>query len=211
MPQEQNYKTVLADPPWPYESPGSGPLQSSPSHRPNSWDNELAGVGSKKRYGSMQMSELKALPVEQNVRENAHLYLWTTNNFMVEAHDLAEAWGFEQKTVITWVKMCKDEFRPSMKTGYYFRGATEHLLFCVKGSLETEGDPCPTALLHERGDHSAKPDAAYELIEEKSPGPYLELFARPWNPPLFEKRPKWDAWGDEVENDVSLSTPTTAH
>jgi N6-adenosine-specific RNA methylase IME4 len=31
----------------------------------------------------------------------------------------------------------------------------------------------------------------YELIEERSHGPYLELFAR-------NTRDNWDAWGDDV-------------
>jgi len=203
MAQNRDYQIVLADPPWPYNDK-QGP-RAAPEHRPNSWDTVTGAAGAPIRYGDMSMTALKNLPVEENVQESAHLYLWTTNAFMVEAHELAEAWGFEQKTIITWVKICKDEFRPSMKTGHYYRGATEHLLFCVRGGLNTSGDPHPTALLHERGSHSTKPDAAYTMIEEKSPEPYLELFARQWKPPMFEKRSGWDVWGDEVENDVQLA------
>ena len=46
-------------------------------------------------------------------------------------------------------------------------------------------------LMWPRTKHSKKPDAMYTLIEEASPGPYLELFAR-------ERRPGWAAWGNEV-------------
>ena len=65
----------------------------------------------------MTMDELKAMPVRDAAAENAHLYLWTTNSFVVEAHELARAWGFEPHTMLTWVKM-KDDGQPSMKTGY---------------------------------------------------------------------------------------------
>src|SRR5690625_2371197 len=88
------YRTILADPPWPYRS---SDLRSSPEHRPNSWDGATGGVSSIDRYGSMSMDELKALCVEEHAADDAHLYLWTTNAFMVEAHELAEAWGFRSE------------------------------------------------------------------------------------------------------------------
>jgi N6-adenosine-specific RNA methylase IME4 len=44
--------------------------------------------------------------------------------------------------------------------------------------------------------HSAKPDGALDLVEQASPGPYLEMFAR-------RARFGWDYWGDE-----SLETAT---
>ena len=126
----------------------------------------------------MGMEALRALapPAERD----AHLYLWTTNAFMVEAHDLATAWGFKQKTILTWVKTRRDDSsRPSMKVGHYFRGATEHCLFCVRGSLRLlAAEGLPTAYLWPRLPHSVKPDAFYDLVEKASPGPYAELFAR---------------------------------
>lgn len=42
-----------------------------------------------------------------------------------------------------------------------------------------------------RGPHSAKPEAFLDLVEQISPGPYLELFAR-------RNRLGWDTWGDEA-------------
>ena len=139
-------------------------------------------------YGVMSMDALKA--IRPDAEQDAHLYLWTTNAFMVEAHDLARSWGFIPKTICTWVKTQPDG-RPSMKTGYYFRGATEHVLFCVRGSLKlcvSEG--LPTAYLWPRLAHSVKPDAFYDLVEQASPGPYLEMFAR-------RARFGWSYWGDE--------------
>jgi N6-adenosine-specific RNA methylase IME4 len=38
--------------------------------------------------------------------------------------------------------------------------------------------------------HSKKPDELYDMIEQCSPGPFLELFAR-------SVRQGWTQWGDE--------------
>jgi N6-adenosine-specific RNA methylase IME4 len=171
------YSTIVADPPWPYPQPGR--MGKSP--------HEL-GAGAAERYSLMSVDDLKSLPVETLAHANAHLYLWTTNAFIVEAHDLARVWGFVPKTIITWGKVMSDGV-PSRKMGYYFRGATEHVVFAVRGS-------CPlitnigysTLLLARRLPHSVKPPAFFDIVERVSPSPHLELFAR-------QPRLGWDAWG----------------
>lgn len=189
------YSTIVADPPWPYNAPGN--YGNTLEHRPNR-DSTLAkiGVGSRARYGAMSLADLAALPVAEAAAENAHLYLWTTNSFMVEAHALAKAWGFRQSTIITWTKTRISDGQPSMKMGYYYRGATEHCLFCVRGKLRLKGPAASTALLTPRTPHSVKPDEFYSMVEEQSPGPYLELFAR-------RDRPGWDLWGNQAPIPVS--------
>lgn len=47
--------------------------------------------------------------------------------------------------------------------------------------------------------HSAKPDAFLDLVEQVSPGPYLELFAR-------RQRLGWDTYGDEALNHVEMAS-----
>jgi N6-adenosine-specific RNA methylase IME4 len=166
------YKTVVADPPWPYAAPGQ--IGKTLEHRPNR-DKGLSahGAGSRARYGAM-----------------------ATNAFIVEAHDVARAWGFRPITLITWCKV-REDGQPSMKMGRYFRGCTEHCLFGVRGSLRLRGPAASTALLTPRTTHSEKPEQFYQLVEEQSHGPYLELFAR-------RRRAGWSAWGDEVDSDVQL-------
>ena len=182
------FRCIVADPPWPYK--GRGPA-SSKEHRPNSHG---AAPSSVERYGSMTIAEICEL--KPRADENAHLYLWTTNSFICEAHEIARAWGFKPKTLLTWGKM-KPDGTPSMKTGYYFRGATEHCLFAVRGSLRLEGDCQPTLYLSKRERHSVKPDWFYDLCETVSPAPRLELFAR-------RKREGWSQWGNEIASDISL-------
>lgn len=201
-----NFKTIVADPPWPYEQDD---VQGSRQPKVNG---ELAnGVSSVRRYGAMSIAELCAMPVKATAAKDAHLYLWTTNSFMVEAHEIARAWGFEPKTILTWVKVRQEDGKPSMKTGYYYRGATEHCLFCVRGSLRLKGDAHPTVFLTPRPQrgHSAKPDYFYALVEKQSHAPRLEIFARPQDP-IWPKRDGWETWGNELPNDVELVLPNAA-
>lgn len=183
------FRTIVADPPWPYSTPGQ--IGASLEHRPNRDLTLGAGnAGSRSRYGAMEIDDLCALPVP--AADDAHLYLWFTNTFAVEAHQIATAWGFRPITILTWVKMKAGGQEPSMKMGYYFRGATEHVLFAVRGSLRLQAKRAlPTAYLWPRLLHSVKPDAFYALVEEASPPDYLELFAR-------KTRLGWIAWGNEV-------------
>ena len=187
------FRCIVADPPWPYS--GDGPVGTG--GRGAAFVRDLPHPGSAKRYGKMSMAELKAMPIPADA--TAHLYLWTTNGFMREAHDLAAAWGFKVKTCLTWGKVKEDGTTASMKTGYYFRGATEHCLFAVRGSLPLQVK-CgkPTLYLSRRLPHSVKPEWFYALCEECSPGPRLELFAR-------RARPGWTVWGNEVEANADLT------
>lgn len=168
----ERFKTVCADPPWQYRQPG--------------------GV-TRMPYSGMTIPDLMRLPVADVAEENAHLYLWTTNSFMVEAHQIALAWGFRPITILTWIKT-------KLGTGYYFRGCTEHVVFAVRGSLgivrrdlrnyfET---PDGAAFVAPSGRHSAKPAAFFDLVEAASPGPYLEVFGRSM------ARMGWTALGNEV-------------
>lgn len=187
---EKRFRTIVADPPWPYRSYGTGIFARTP-RKDGTPSRKVQDTG----YPLLSIADLCAAQPESD--NDAHLYLWTTNAFMVEAHEVARAWGFEPKTICTWVKV-KPDGRPSMKTGYYFRGATEHFLFAVKGSMPLKRRDLPTAYLWPRvAQHSAKPDAFYDLVEQASPGPYLELFAR-------RARFGWSYAGEESLGDVEI-------
>lgn len=186
MSEGERFRTIVADPPWDYGSTFTPKLP-----------HEIHQKGAELPYPAMSLDEIESLKVRDLAADNAHLYLWTTNKHMEHAWRIARAWGFDPKVPVTWVKTHGDNrTRVSMKVGHYFRGATEHFLFCVRGSLNfNEGCPAlPTAYLWPRLPHSVKPDAFYDLVETASPGPYLELFAR-------RARFGWEYAGDQ-----SLST-----
>jgi N6-adenosine-specific RNA methylase IME4 len=191
------FGTILADPPWPYHSPkavignaGRGAQDGNAA--------KMVQANVLQHYNVMTMEQIINLPIANLAEKNAHLYLWTTNSFLVEAHEVAKKWGFKPKTLLTWVKT-KHALpgTPSMKVGYWYRSATEHILFAVRGKMRLLGPPAPTAYLLPRLPHSIKPDFFYDLIEKQSPGPYLELFAR-------RARSGWEHWGNELDPTVNL-------
>ena len=103
-------------------------------------------------------------------------------------------WGFEYKTNLVWFKTRKDGGPDGRGVGFYFRNVTELVLFGVRGSLRTRkaGRTQVNLLSTVKREHSRKPDELYEIIEQCSPGPYVELFAR-------HDRQGWDHWGDGTQ------------
>lgn len=189
---EGPFGTISADPPWPYNSVGEhGPIKKSKTVDGTRMQRGPGQPG----YDYMSMDEILALPVRDVADDNAHLYVWVTNSFLAEGMEVIKAWGFSYKTMLTWTKT-KDGYpiQVSMKSGYYFRGATEHVLFGVRGSCPPpDGLALPTGYLWPRiARHSEKPDKFYsEVAERMSPGPRLEMFAR-------EPRSGWTTWGNQA-------------
>jgi N6-adenosine-specific RNA methylase IME4 len=151
-------------------------------------------------YRLMDLEALKTMPVADLAEDDAHLFLWVTPEMHREGEGvaLARAWGFDPVDEIIWEK-------PNIGMGVFPRHVHEPLLVCRRGSLPFAGprDVRSVQKWSQRhaGNgggkvHSAKPDAALDLIERVSPGPYVELFAR-------RARFGWDYYGDQ-----SLGTAT---
>lgn len=128
--------------------------------------------------------------------------MWVTNPILTEqrlrggatAMEIVRGWGFEPKTILTWVK---SENGAGM--GWFFRGDTEHVVFAVRGNLPISSDRRVSNVFRgSRGEHSQKPDSFLDLVEQVSPGPYLEMFAR-------RQRLGWDTWGNEALNHIDLA------
>ena len=191
--------TVVADPPWDYSRKlsGGGTSGYSPVHHSRGGNR-----GAANHYPTLTMDQLKSLPVESVVADQAHLYLWTTSSFVVEAHDLADAWGFSPKVLIPWIKMkrsSESEITAAggspyagvrMGMGLYIRHCAEFLLFAVRGKAPTARNNALGVIFAAQGRHSEKPEEAYDLIDSLSSSPKLELFAR-------SPRTGYEVWGDE--------------
>lgn len=170
------YRTIYADPPW--QEVGGGKIRrGADAHYPLMKTVEICNLW------------VNNVPVSMLAEDDAHLYLWATNNFLPDAFKVMKAWGFEYKTMITWAK-------DRMGLGQYFRGQTEHLLFGVRGMVPyktVDGKRAQGRTFYSipRLEHSQKPHEFYDIIEHVSTGPFIELFAR--NP-----HPGWDSWGNEI-------------
>jgi N6-adenosine-specific RNA methylase IME4 len=180
------YRTVVADPPWPVADFGA-----RSASRAGFWAERHDGLVKPIPYERMSVEEITALPVGGLAEPDAHLYLWAVNQFLTDAYNVARAWGFTPSSLLTWCKAPR-----GMGMGGAFVNTTEFLLFCRRGSLahqsrvETTWFNWKRPYIDGKPAHSVKPDGALDLIEQVSPGPYVELFAR-------RARFGWDYWGDQ--------------
>ena len=188
---KKQFKTILADPPWRFQN-RTGKM--APEHRRLS------------RYGTMDLAEIKALPVPEICATTAHLYLWVPNALLPDGIAVLNAWGFDYKSNIVWHKIRKDGGSDGRGVGFYFRNVTELVLFGVRGKNArtlAPGRRQVNYLSSQKREHSRKPDQFYDIVESCSPGPYLELFAR-------GTRPGWTGWGNQAE-EYDITWDTYAH
>lgn len=182
------FSTILADPPWRFLN-RTGKM--APEHQ------RLL------RYPTMTLEEIIELPVGRLSAANSHLYLWIPNALIAEGLEVMKRWGFTYKSNLVWYKIRKDNGPDGRGVGFYFRNVTELVLFGVRGNMRTlsPGRRQVNLFTSRKREHSRKPDELYDIIEECSPGPYLELFAR-------HPRRGWHQWGNEdVEDRSSYSVP----
>lgn len=161
------FPVLYADPPWRYEYAESSTRQVE------------------NQYPTMSLDEIKALEVP--AANDAVLFLWVTSPKLPEGLEVMKAWGFEYRTNMVWVK-------DRIGMGYYARQQHELLLIGKRGNLPVPDpeDRPSSVITASRGEHSAKPDQVYDLIERMYP---LRERCE-----LFQRRPRdgWVGWGNQV-------------
>jgi N6-adenosine-specific RNA methylase IME4 len=176
------YRTIVIDPPWPERGGG--------------------GRGAQEHYDLLDTSEIADVILAADPWRpdpDCHLYLWATNTHLPAGLELLARLGFRYITTLTWAKQ-------SIGLGQYFRGQTEHVLFGVRGSAPiAPARRLSTLIAAHRGRHSEKPPRFYEIVEQVSPEPRLEMFAR-------RRRVGWDVWGYEAppESEARTQVPMFA-
>ena len=111
---QRKFKTILADPPWQFHN-RTGKV--APEHKRLN------------RYPTLNLEDIKKIPVQTVAEEKCHLYLWVPNALLPCGLDVMKAWGFEYKTNLIWEKIRKDGYPDGRGVGFYFRNVTEILLF----------------------------------------------------------------------------------
>jgi N6-adenosine-specific RNA methylase IME4 len=162
------FATIYADPPWRY-------------------GNQATRASTDNHYQTMTVEDIAAIPVAKVVEPKALLFLWTTNGFLFESKQVIDAWGFEFKSAVVWVK-------PQMGIGNYVRNAHEYLLICSRGGARTApaGRSQISWISAKRGKHSSKPAVFRDLVERLSIPNRLEMFGR-------ETVPGWTVFGNQVQ------------
>ena len=165
---EPPFQTIVIDPPW-MESGGGQIQRGADRHYPLLKTPEIIDV-------------ILSCPMWKPA-ENSRLYLWVTNNFLIDGLEVMKSLDFRYITNLVWVK-------DRIGLGQYFRGQHELVLFGVRG--KTMGDTKPSTVIHaKRGKHSKKPTEFFNMVESCSRPSRLEIFAR-------EPRSGWAVWGNEI-------------
>lgn len=162
------YRCLYIDPPWPYDQTPRGAAEN--------------------HYPVMSLDDLRALPIPDLATPDAHLHLWVTHSFFQTGIELLQSWGFDYKSMFVWVK-------PQMGMGFYWRSSSEFLLLGVRGKLPFQNRSIPNWLCLPRTRHSEKPELIRTLIEQVSPGPYLEVFGR-------KATPGWTVFGNQIQRSL---------
>jgi len=174
---------VLADPPWSfrtYDGKSAVPTQGADP------------------YGTMSIADLKGMPVEAVAAPDCALFMWIVGAHLIEALEVAEAWGFVYKTdAFIWTKPRGDTpdlfvQQHSMGMGYWTRKEAETCLLFTRGKPKRIGKGVRQIIEAPRREHSRKPDETHARIQQLVAGPYLELFAR-------EPRAGWTIWGNQTD------------
>lgn len=161
------FPVLYVDPPWRYDFA------------------EDTGRQIENHYPTMPLDAIKALDVP--AADDAVLFCWTTSPKLAEGLAVVEAWGFTYVTCMVWVK-------DRIGMGYYARQQHELLLIGKRGALPVpDPEDRPSSVITAvRGEHSAKPEVVYELIERMYPfAERCELFAR-------TTRDGWAGWGNQA-------------
>ena len=176
----QEYATIVADPPWDYP-------EGFASTAPTGSDRRKGGVLTVKRelpYPSMSLDEICELDIP--AADDCRLFLWTTSRWIEDSFTVLRAWDFKYRQTLVWHK-------PDAFFGGSVAPNAEFLLVATRGAPPRLGR-MPSAVVkyaQRQLAHSQKPECFLDLIEQVSPGPYLEMFSR-------RARLGWDTYGDQA-------------
>jgi N6-adenosine-specific RNA methylase IME4 len=164
------FKAITIDPPWRYATSRAKGNNYAP-------------------YDTLTIRQIAKLPVREWADTSCQLWMWTVRMFDQEALDMCNYWGFEPKQEIIWVK-AGEKIQVGM--GWPLRNCHERCIVACRGDIIQQVKNVNSVFVAPRGDHSAKPDKFYDIVEKINPGPYLDLFAR-------TKRQGWTCWGDQIK------------
>jgi len=186
----KKYDVIYADPPWDY----NGKLQFDKTSKDvNNIDlsRKIFISSASFKYPTLKLDELKKLKLQEIAKDDCLLFMWTSNPHLAQAIELAEAWGFEYRTVaFVWDKM-------NHNPGQYTLSNCELCLVFKKGKIPTPRGARNIQQLvrSKRNGHSEKPIEVMQRIEKMFPTQdKIELFAR-------KKFDGWDVWGLDVFNE----------
>src|SRR5574343_1128639 len=189
----KKYQIIYADPAWSYD------------------DKCLHRGGAERHYSTMDVEEIKSLPVTELSDADSILFMWCTFPKLHEGLGVISACGFEYKTyAFVWIKTNKrtnpsqlaflphEQFDSFWGMGRWTRSNSEICLLGTRGSPKRINADVHQIIYAPIDKHSKKPPETKDRIVRLCGDlPRVELFAR-------QRTDGWDAWGNEVENSIEL-------
>ncbi len=163
------YDIIVMDPPWNYG---------------REYDPDSSRIASP--YPEMNQKQLLNMNIP--VDKDGIMFLWTTHQFIWEAKELLESWGYDYKAILVWDK-------EKMGLGSWLRMQCEFCLLGIKGKPHWNIKDMRDLIRAPRKKHSQKPEEFYNLIDKYFDKKFrkLDYFAR-------KKREGWIVYGDEVKS-----------
>ena len=158
------YDLIVVDPPWDYKD------EYDPDTRRGTCP-----------YPTLNLSQLKEIKLP--VKDNSIIWLWTTDQFIWNAKELMDTWGFTYKNILVWDK-------GKMGVGKWLRLQCEFCLLGIRGKPLWEVQNMRDIIREPRTKHSRKPDEFYSLLRDNFVGKKLDYFGR-------EKHEGFDVYGVE--------------
>lgn len=159
------FEVVAIDPPWNY-------------------GREYDPDGSRVANPYPEMTQAQLLELNIPFADDSVLFLWTTHQFIWDAKALMDKWGFTYKATVVW-----DKERIGM--GAWVRMQCEFCLVGIKGKPTWDNTTWRDIIREPRREHSRKPDAFYQMVEQVTVGRRLEYFSR-------EVRKGWEVFGNDT-------------
>lgn len=186
--EQHKYRCLLIDPPTHF----SAGTKKRPQHYPRMRDREIAAL------------DIRSLAHP----EGCWICVWTTTPKIFHTGAFVTAWGAKFSGFgFVWPKLQKRyehrmnvpfQIRLDRLDSYFFMGTglttrknVEICLLFKFGKPKRLSGSVRELLIAPRREHSRKPDALYDRIEQLCSGPYAEIFAR-------NERDEWDSAGNEV-------------
>ena len=159
------FDVIAIDPPWNYG---------------REYDPDTSRVANP--YPEMTQEQIKQIDLPS--KDDAILFLWTTHQFIFDAKELLDHWGFAYKATMVWDK-------EHIGMGSWLRMQCEFCLIGVKGSPFWDNTKHRDILREARREHSRKPDSFYTLVESVTAGRRIEYFSR-------QARNGWEVFGNDT-------------
>ena len=168
---EGQYRVAVIDPPW----------EVTRYNQDTRDETELD-------YPTMNIEEIKKLPVASHLADDAWVFLWTIQPYLPESYRIISEWGLRYRFTMTWDKGRYGTRHPALP-----QYNSEFVVCASRGNpqfIDTRGFFACFQGAYQG--HSVKPDEFYDMIRSACEAPRIDLFNR---------RPieGFEVWGNQAQ------------